>query len=153
MKLTFRFQDFQDAVLINDFDEFVDNFNVPATVTVDAFEEPEPSVDFDSRPTDDEVAQNFHQALNKDIFDKEELQEKILVEAKAGPWTEVTRRKDKPAKRAPIRITPDEQLANLFPEHSKAVIDMALIECGTVDEAAIYLMSKLTWTVEYQILS
>ena len=102
----------------------------------------EPAVDRPAQLSDDELAQKFSQALNKDIFDREELQEKILSEAKAGPWSEVQPRKVRVQKNNPVQLLPDEQLANLFPEHSKNQIDMSLIECGTVDDAAIYLMSK-----------
>jgi len=140
-KLRQRLIDFQDAILINDFDELDDNSNIPDRMTLTGFTEIEPTVEQPISPTeglsDEELAHQFSQALNKDIYEAEELHEKILSEAKAGPWSQVQPRKTK----APVRLLPEEQLANLFPEHSKKQIDKALIECGTVDDAAIYLMS------------
>ena len=111
-------------------------------MTLTGFTEIEPTVEQPISPTeelsDEELAHQFSQALNKDIYEAEELHEKILSEAKAGPWSQVQPRKTK----APVRLLPEEQLVNLFPEHSKKQIDKALIECGTVDDSAIYLMSK-----------
>jgi len=139
-KLRQRLIDFQDAILINDFDELDDNSNLPDRMTLTGFTEIEPTVEQPVTPSDEELARQFSQALNKDIYEAEELQEKIFTEAKAGPWSQVKPRKAKVA--APVRLLPEEQLANLFPEHSKRQIDKSLIECGTVDDAAIYLMSK-----------
>ena len=127
--------------MINDFDELDDNSNVPDRMTLTGFTEIEPTVEQPVSPSDEEFAHQFSQALNKDIFEREELHEKILSEAKAGPWSQVQPRKMSKAA-APVRLLPEEQLANLFPEHSKKQIDKSLIECGTVDDAAIYLMSK-----------
>ena len=126
--------------MINDFDELDDNSNLPDRMTLTGFTEIEPTVEQPVTPSDEELARQFSQALNKDIYEAEELQEKIFTEAKAGPWSQVKPRKAKVA--APVRLLPEEQLANLFPEHSKRQIDKSLIECGTVDDAAIYLMSK-----------
>ena len=40
-----------------------------------------------------------------------------------------------------VRLLPDEQLENLFPEHSQKERDTALIQCGTVEKATMYLSS------------
>ena len=93
-----RFLDFQDAILINDFDELDDNSNVPDRMTLTGFTEIEPTVEQPISPTvelsDEELAHQFSQALNKDIYEAEELHEKILSEAKAGPWSQVQPRKE-----------------------------------------------------------